>query len=112
MFKGNRSSYIEIPNTGKLDTKKSITLLANIFPTGENGPIINYKKDGWGVHLWQFSKTQLFARFVTRDGEMSTQPLGTHVLEVSEFVIGKIQYLSLLESLLDLKREVKLEINI
>ncbi|XP_057314445.1 uncharacterized protein LOC130655679 isoform X2 [Hydractinia symbiolongicarpus] len=85
LFKGNQSSYIEIPNTGKLDTKKSITLLANIFPTGENGPIINYKKDGWGVHLWQFSKTQLFARFVTRDGEMSTQPLGTHVLELNKW---------------------------
>ena len=74
-------------------------MLANIFPTGEAGPIINYKKDGWGVHLWQFSKTQLFARFVTKDGQMSTQPLGTHVLEVrlhSSFCFNILQNLNLL----------------
>ena len=82
LFKGNRSSYIEIPNSGKLDTKNSITMLANVYPMGNDGPIINYKKDGWGVHLWQFSQTQLFVRFVTREGKMTTQPLGTRVLEV------------------------------
>jgi len=85
LFKGNSSSYIEIPNDGALDAKNSITMLANIYPTGDDGPIINFKKDGWGVHLWQFSGTQLFVRFVTRDGHMSAQPLGTRVLELNKW---------------------------
>ncbi|XP_065670476.1 uncharacterized protein LOC100203426 isoform X25 [Hydra vulgaris] len=85
LFKGNRSSYIEIPNDGKLDVKHSLTILANIYPMGEDGPIINFKRDGWGVHLWQFSKTQLFVRFVTREGKMSMQPLGTRVLQLNKW---------------------------
>lgn len=76
---------MEIPNTdGKLDAKNSITMLANIFPVGSDGPIINYKKNGWGVHMWQFENNQLFVRFVSRDGKMTTQPLGTRVLEVNK----------------------------
>ena len=51
LFKGNKTSYIEIHNKGKLDTKYSITILANIFPTGSDGPIVNYKVDGWGCPL-------------------------------------------------------------
>lgn len=89
LFNGNKSSYIEINNTdGKLDTKNSITILANIFPTGSDGPIVNYKVDGWGVHLWQFEYSQLFVRFVSRDGLLTTQPLGTRVLEVISVCIA------------------------
>ena len=82
LFKGRNTSYIEIANDGKLDARRSITMLANIYPTGENGPIINYKTNGWGVHLWQFGVNELFVRFVTRDGQRTIQPLGTRVLEV------------------------------
>ncbi len=82
-FKGKQDSYLEIPNDGKLDTKNSITMLANIYPTGDDGPIINYKKNGWGVHMWQFDKTMLFVRFVSRDDGMATQPLATRVLQVT-----------------------------
>ena len=63
--------------------KNSVTFLSNIYPTGTDGPLINYKRDGLGVHMWQFDKTQLFVRFVTRDGKLTTQPLGTRVLAVS-----------------------------
>lgn len=84
LFKGKNTSFIEIGNSGKLDAKKSITVLANIYPTGRGGPIINYKSDGWGVHLWQFTTNQLFVRFVTRDAKMTTQPLATRVLEVGD----------------------------
>ena len=41
LFKGNKSSYIEIQNNGNLDTKFSITILANIFPTGKSNIEVN-----------------------------------------------------------------------
>ncbi|XP_068744169.1 uncharacterized protein [Montipora capricornis] len=61
-FKGTADSFVEIPNDGKMDTKDSMTILANIYPTGSGGPILNYKTDGWGVHLWQFESTELFVK--------------------------------------------------
>ena len=67
-FKGSRNSYIEFPNHGKLDTKRSMTLCAWIYPVGKPGPIFNYKKNGWGVHFWVTGKRQLFVRFVRRSG--------------------------------------------
>lgn len=83
-FKGKQDSYLEIPNDKhQLDAKNSITLLANVYPTGEDGPILNYQRDGWGVHIWQFDKTMLFVRFVSRDDGMTTQPLATRVLQVN-----------------------------
>ncbi|EDO41679.1 predicted protein [Nematostella vectensis] len=82
---GTADSYIQIPNkSGKLDTKNSVTLLANIYPTGSGGPIINYKSDGWGVHLWQFEKTELFVRFVHRNGVFH-KPIGTRVIEPNKW---------------------------
>ncbi len=85
-FKGKQDSFLEIPNDGKLDTKNSISILANIYPTGEDGPIVNFKKNGWGVHIWQFDKSMLFVRFVSRDDSMTTQPLATRVLQVSRHI--------------------------
>lgn len=65
-FFGKPNSYIEFPNNGKLDTKRSITLLAWIYNEGSAGPIFNYMPNGWGVHFWMTSPTTLFVRFTRR----------------------------------------------
>ena len=83
-LKGSKSSYLEITNDGKLDAHKSITILANVYPTGSDGPIVAYDPMGKGVHLWQYEKTQLFVRFTTRgsNGNLTLEPLATRVLQV------------------------------
>ncbi|XP_077999868.1 uncharacterized protein LOC144452619 [Glandiceps talaboti] len=78
-FAGNANSYIEFPNNGAYDTQYSITLLAYIYPTGSSGPIFNFKRDGWGAHMWQTAPTQHFARFVRR-GLSFTTALAVNVL--------------------------------
>lgn len=82
-FKGTADSFVEIPNDGKMDTQNSMTILANVYPTGSGGPILNYKTDGWGVHLWQFESTELFVRFVHRNGVFH-KPIASRVLQVCE----------------------------
>ena len=72
-FSGRSNSYIEFPNRGKIDTKRSITLLAWIYHEGRAGPIFNYKRDGWGVHFWMISPRTLFARFTKRRGRRFTK---------------------------------------
>ena len=71
-FLGSPNSYIEFPNRGKLDTKRSITLLAWIFHEGRAGPIFNYMPNGWGVHFWMITPTTLFVRFTRRRGRRFT----------------------------------------
>ncbi|XP_022799604.1 uncharacterized protein LOC111337536 isoform X3 [Stylophora pistillata] len=83
-FKGTADSFVEIPNDGKMDTQNSMTILANIYPTGSGGPILNYKTDGWGVHLWQFESTELFVRFVHRNGVFH-KPIASRVLLLNEW---------------------------
>lgn len=65
-FFGRRNSYIEFPNRGKLDTKRSMTILAWIYHQGRAGPIFNYMPNGWGVHLWMVTPRTLFVRFTRR----------------------------------------------
>ena len=67
-FSGRPNSYIEFPNNGKLDTKRSITILAWIKHKGRAGPVVHYNARGWGVHLWMTRPRQLFVRFVKRNG--------------------------------------------
>ena len=74
-FFGKPNSYIEFPNNGKLDTKRSLTLLAHIYQKGYAGPIFNYNPKGWGVHLWMVSPRTLFVRFMRRQGGSSTADL-------------------------------------
>ncbi|XP_078359624.1 uncharacterized protein LOC144644082 isoform X3 [Oculina patagonica] len=83
-FKGTADSFVEIPNDGKLDTQNSMTILANVYPTGSGGPILNYKTDGWGVHLWQFESNELFVRFVHRNGVFH-KPIASRVLQLNEW---------------------------
>ena len=51
---GHSECFIEIPNfdSGYADAKKSITILAFIYPTGGSGPIICYEKCGYGLQMW------------------------------------------------------------
>lgn len=71
-FYGNSYSYIEIPNRGKLDARKSITILAWVYHSGRAGPIVNYRAGkGWGVHLWLTSPRTIYVRFVRRDGKFT-----------------------------------------
>ena len=72
-FYGRSNSYIEFPNRGGLDTKRSITLLAWIYHEGSAGPIFNYMPNGWGCHFWMISPRTLFARFTRRRGRRFTQ---------------------------------------
>jgi len=50
-FYGTESSYIEFPNRGGLDTRFSITLMCWVQPSGQDGPLISYGKDGLGVQI-------------------------------------------------------------
>lgn len=65
-FFGKPNSYIQFPTNGRLDTKRSITLLAWIYHEGHAGPIFNYMPNGWGVHFWMVSPGTLFVRFTRR----------------------------------------------
>lgn len=65
-FQGQRNSFIEFPNNGKLDTRKSITILAWVYHLGRAGPIFNYHPKAWGVHLWMIGRRALFVRFTKR----------------------------------------------
>jgi len=65
-FLGKSSSFIQFPNRGKLDTRRSITLMAWIYHQGRAGPIFNYMPNGWGVHFWMITPRTLFVRFTRR----------------------------------------------
>jgi len=78
-FLGKVYSYAEFRNTGKLDTKHSMTLLAWIKHTGRSGPIFNYHPRGWGVHFWMTSHRQLFIRFTRRNGHQPHPVVYNHV---------------------------------
>ena len=73
-FYGRSSSYVEIPNSGRLDARYSITILAWVYHSGRAGPIFNYNPRGFGVHLWMVRPRELFARFVRRNGRF-TRPV-------------------------------------
>lgn len=76
-FYGRRNSYIQFPNSGRLDTRLSITLLAWIYHQGHAGPIFNYMPNGWGVHFWMVSLKTLFVRFTRRRGRRFTRAVSS-----------------------------------
>jgi hypothetical protein len=78
-FNGRENSYIEFRNTGKLDTKNSMTLLTWIKHTGRGGPIFNYRRGGWGVHYWMASHRQLYIRFTRRNGRHPAPVVYNHI---------------------------------
>jgi len=87
-FFANSKSYIHFPNQGKLDTRKSITLLAWVNPEASTGPIFNYNPRGWGVHLWVIHSNTLFVRFNTRQGRTTTAITSTRLRPKSWNFVG------------------------
>ena len=77
-FFGRSNSYIEFPNRGKIDTKRSITLVAWIKHEGLAGPIFNYVLNGRGVNLWMISRTMLSARFTHRTNRRLTKAIKSY----------------------------------
>lgn len=76
-LQGRSTSYVEFPNNGKLDARRSITILAWIFHSGTSGPIVNYNPGPrWGLHFWMTSHRTIFLRFVNRNGGMTTPLVG------------------------------------
>ncbi|XP_078580655.1 uncharacterized protein LOC144864451 [Branchiostoma floridae x Branchiostoma japonicum] len=76
LFSGTANSYIDIPNNGKLDVRYSFTILAHVYPTGEDGPIFDYVGTNpntwyWALHFWQYQPHDLQLRPVGRDGPFS-----------------------------------------
>lgn len=77
LFFGSTNSYIEFPNNGQLDTRRSMTILAWVYHNGRSGPIFNYDRRGFGVHLWMAGPRVLFVRFVRRS-HRSTSSVATY----------------------------------
>ena len=61
-FAGNANSYIEIPRSASLNTQQSITVLAWVYNTGQYGPIVQYRRNNWGYHVWLIGPSTLFVR--------------------------------------------------
>lgn len=76
-FYGRRNSFITLPNRGKLDTRRSITILAYIFHSGHSGPIVHYYARGWGVHFWMINQRTIFVRFMKRRSRGATHSLAS-----------------------------------
>lgn len=69
-FYGTKTSYIDFPNNGKLDSRYSLTLLAWVYPEG-SGPIFHFAPGG--VRFWVVRPNTLFVRFVRRTGRPTQQ---------------------------------------
>ena len=64
---GRADSYIELSrDAGNLNIKFSITILLYVYPLGSPGPIVNYKKDGHGVQIYE-TDSALAARVIQRN---------------------------------------------
>lgn len=73
---GRAQSYIELSgDAGNLNIKLSITILLYVYPMGSQGPIVNYKKDGHGVQIYE-TDSALAARVIRRN-EDRTLPVET-----------------------------------
>jgi len=69
---GRADSYIELSkDAGNLNIKRSITILLYLYPMGSPGPIVNYKKDGHGVQIYETDST-LAARVIQRNDGRTT----------------------------------------
>lgn len=73
-FMGTSNSYIELPNSGGLDTMYSLTVVMWIYPEGPtDGPLFNYgtsTSNLWRVHFWIGTGGNFFFRPADRQGNM------------------------------------------
>lgn len=67
-FSGSPVSYIEFPNNGRLDTRRSITCSVWVFNEGRGGTVFQYNPNGQGVGLKIIGANQIEARIVSRRG--------------------------------------------
>ncbi|XP_019641847.1 PREDICTED: uncharacterized protein LOC109483295 [Branchiostoma belcheri] len=88
---GSSTSYIEIPNNGALDTRYSITILAYVYPTGTDGPIVNYRINDNSFNLWHFNGNELYIGMWTRDHASSVQ-LSAATLNQNEWNFVGVTY--------------------
>lgn len=65
-FYGRRNSYVEIPNTGRLDARYSITVLIWVYHEGRSGIILNYNPNRRGFQLRMISPQVLQVVIVRR----------------------------------------------
>ena len=65
-FYGRRNSYVEIPNTGRLDARYSITVLIWVYNEGRSGVILNYNPNRRGFQLRMISPRVLQVIIVRR----------------------------------------------
>lgn len=92
---GHSDSYIELTNTGNLDTKVSITILLYVYPLGSPGPIVNYKRDGHGVQIYETSSDgngTLGARINPRDSGKYQPEVKARILRFNEWQFIGVTY--------------------
>lgn len=65
-FSGSPISYIEFPNNGRLDTRRSIACSVWVFNEGRGGTVFQYSPKGQGVGLKIIGANQIEARIVSR----------------------------------------------
>ena len=69
-LQGFANSFIYFPNTGRLDTQRSITILLWLWSESA-GPIFHYMPRGIGVNLRMISRKVIRAEFVSRDRKIT-----------------------------------------
>ena len=88
---GHTDSYIEL-HSEKLDTEKSITILLYVYPLGRKGPIVNYKKDGHGVQLYETTGKTLAARINQRNERLKPEVSKAGILRPNEWHFIGVSY--------------------
>ena len=91
-LQGTLNSYIDFPNVagGKLDTWTSISIFLWVLPEGKPGPIVNYRRRGHGLGLWESGTRELEGRVYSRRNYYRRKLYFTH------FVPGRWYYVGLM----------------
>ena len=67
-FSGDENSFVELNNTGELDTRFSITVLAWVHVLNFKGPIYKHEPESYGFSLLVFNSTLgVKVRYMDRD---------------------------------------------